>query len=155
MALLGTGYRRLLILVIIAIGFLLVALNIFLNYKLRSEIPALLDRFSKESPYKIQVAKASLDPLFRIRFDRVSVEDTAKETEVLKVNEVTVNPDIVSSILSRKIRLGEVSLNKVVAQSNKENIEMLTEKGVEDFAIGSALFNDENPIAFIEQIKSS
>jgi hypothetical protein len=128
MALLGTGFRRVLLLIVIAICIILVALNIVLNAKLRSYIPGLIEQFSSESPYKIEVGKMSLDPLFRVQFDRVRVLDPSAELkEVLKVNSITVKPDVLTSILSRKINMGEIVLNTPVAQSNKENINNLTD----------------------------
>lgn len=126
MTLLGNGFRRILLLLIIAICIILIALNVILNIKLRAEIPNILDKFSKESPYEIDVQKIRLDPLFRLQLDKVSIIDPSLETkDVLNVNQVSVNPNILSSLLSQKIVLGEVVLNTPVAQSNQENINNL------------------------------
>ena len=38
---------------------------------------------------------------------------------------------------------------------NQENIQMLIEKGAEDFAIGSAFFSNNNPQEWIDLIKKS
>lgn len=128
MTLLGTGFRRVLILAIIAICVILVALNIILNIKLRGVIPGLIEQFSAESPYLIEVGKINLDPLFRVQLDTVGITDPSAEIKsVLKVNRVTVKPHIVASILNRKIHLGEIVLNTPVAQSNQENINNLVD----------------------------
>lgn len=126
MTLLGAGFRRILLLLIIVICIILIALNVILNIKLRAEIPNFIDQFSKESPYQIDVRKISLDPLFRLHLDNVSIGDSSSEAkDVLKVNQVTVNPNILSSLFSQKIVLGEVVLNTPVVQSNQENINTL------------------------------
>ena len=126
MTLLGTGFRRVLLLAIIAMCVILVALNIILNIKLRSVIPGFIERYSAESPYEIEVGKTNLDPLFRVKFDEVSITDPSAEINtVLKVNRVTVKPHILASLLSRKIHLGEIVINTPVAQSNQENVKNL------------------------------
>lgn len=128
MTLLGTGFRRILLLLIIAIAIILIALNVILNIKLRAEIPNIIGQFSKESPYQIDVRKISLDPFFRLQLDAVSVIDPSSQTkDVLNINQVTVNPNILSSLLSQKVVLGEVVLNTPVAQSNQENINNLVD----------------------------
>lgn len=126
MTLLGTGFRRVLLLAIIAMCVILVALNIILNIKLRSVIPGFIERYSAESPYEIEVGKTNLDPLFRVKFDEVSITDPSAEINtVLKVNRVTVKPHILASLLSRKIHMGEIVINTPVAQSNQENVNNL------------------------------
>ncbi|MEX1000368.1 MAG: hypothetical protein WD000_10510, partial [Thermodesulfobacteriota bacterium] len=128
MTLLGTGFRRILLLLVIAICIILIALNVILNIKLRADIPNIIEQFSKESPYQINIRKISLDPLFRLQLDKVSVIDPSSETkDVLKVNQVTVKPHIFSSLFSQRIVLGEVVLKTPVAQSNQENVNNLVD----------------------------
>ena len=128
MTLLGTGFRRILLLLIIVIAIILIALNIILNIKLRADIPNIIDKFSKESPYQIDIQNISLDPFFRLQLDKVSILDPSSEIkDVLKVNQVTVKPNILSSLLSQKVVLGEVVLNTPKVQSNQENINNLTD----------------------------
>ena len=126
MTLLGTGFRRILLLVIIAICIILVALNIILNIKLRSDIPGLIEQFSNETPYHIDVGKISLDALFRVQFDEVSITDPSLEKkEVLDVNQITVRPNILSSLLGQRVVLGEIVLHYPKVQSNQENVNNL------------------------------
>ncbi len=128
MTLLGTGFRRILLLLVIAICIILIALNGILNIKLRAEIPNIIEQFSKESPYQINIRKISLDPLFRLQLDKVTVVDPSSETkDVLKVNQVTVKPHIFSSLFNQKIKLGEVVLKTPVVQSNQENVNNLVD----------------------------
>mgnify|MGYP001118584289 CR=1 FL=1 len=79
MTLLGTGLRRILLLLVIAIAIILIALNIILNIKLRADIPNIIDKFSKESPYQIDIQNISLDPFFRLQLDKVSILDPSSE----------------------------------------------------------------------------
>ena len=126
MALLGTGFRRILTLAIIAICIVLIALNIILNIKLRAEIPGLIEKFSKASGYEIDVKKVSLDFLFRLQLDGVSILDPkASIKDVLLAEQITVKPLILSSLLSQKINLGEIILHKPIVQSNRENVDNL------------------------------
>lgn len=126
MTLLGNGFRRILLLLIIAICIILIALNIILNIKLRADIPNLIEQFSKEIPYDIEVGKINLDPLFRMQFDKVSITDPSLEKKgVLDVRKITVSPNILSSIFGQRIILGEIVLHEPQVQSNKENINNL------------------------------
>lgn len=127
MALLGTGFRRILLLIIIAIAIILIALNVILNMKLRAEIPKIIEQFSNESPYKINVQNISLDPFFRLQADKVSVSDSTSETnDLLNIKKVRVNPNILSSLLSQKVVVGELVINSPKVQANQENIKNLT-----------------------------
>ena len=126
MTLLGNGFRRILLLAVIAICVILIALNIVLNIKLRSDIPGLIEQFSKETPYNIEVENISLDALFRLQFDNVSITDPSLDKkDVLDVDQVTVRPHILSSLFGQRIVLGEIVLHDPQVQSNKENIENL------------------------------
>ncbi len=128
MTLLGNGFRRILLLIVIAVCLILVALNIILNIKLRAEFPGLIEKFSKETPYDIDVGKISLDLLFRVQFDKVSVTDPSLEQpEVLNIRQLTVSPNIISSLLTQRIELGEIVLKTPVVQSNKENVNNLVD----------------------------
>ncbi len=126
MTLLGYGFRRILLLAIIAICLILVALNIVLNIKLRADIPALIEQFSNESPYDIEVGKISLDLLFRVQFDKVSITDPSLEQkQVLDARQITISPNIISSLLSQRIELGEIALKSPRFQYNKEKVNNL------------------------------
>ncbi len=126
MTLLGNGFRRILLLLIIAICIILIALNIILNIKLRADIPNLIEQFSKETPYDIEVGKINLDALFRMQFDKVSITDPSLEQkDVLDVRKITVSPNILSSIFGQRIVLGEIVLHEPQVQSNSENINNL------------------------------
>ncbi len=128
MTLLGSGFRRILLLLIIAIAVILIALNIILNIKLRADIPSLISQFSEQTPYDINVGEIGLDPLFRLQLDKVSVIDPASTTKnVLNVEQVTIEPHILSSLFNQKIILGEIVLKSPKFQSSKENVDKLVD----------------------------
>ncbi len=128
MTLLGSGFRRILLLAVVAICVILIALNIILNIKLRADIPGLIKQFSKETPYQIDVEKISLDALFRVQFDNVSITDPSIEKmEVLDVDKITVRPNILSSLLGQRAVLGEIVLHYPKIHPNKENVNNLRE----------------------------
>lgn len=124
MTLLGTGFRRILILLFIAVAIIMIALNIILNIKLRSEIPSLITQFSDQIRYDINVEQISLDPFFRLQLDEVSILDPESTTNnVIKINQATVAPRILSSLLKQKVVIGKIVLNNPIVQSNKANID--------------------------------
>ncbi|GJM15704.1 MAG: hypothetical protein DHS20C13_10310 [Thermodesulfobacteriota bacterium] len=128
MTLLGSGFRRILLLLIIAIAVILIALNIILNIKLRADIPSLISQFSEQTPYDINVSEIGLDPLFRLQLDKVSVIDPASTTKnVLNAEQVTIEPHILSSLFNQKIILGEIVLKSPKIQSSKENVDRLVD----------------------------
>jgi len=103
MALLRNGFRRILLLIVIIIGVTLIALNIFLNIKLRGDIPTFIEQFSSESGYQIEVQKIGLDPLFRLQLDDITVVDPTSDTkDVLEIDQATVKPRLISSLISQK-----------------------------------------------------
>ena len=126
MALLRNGFRRILLLIVIIIGVTLIALNIFLNIKLRGDIPTFIEQFSSESGYQIEVQKIGLDPLFRLQLDDITVVDPTSDTkDVLEIDQVTVKPRLISSLISQKIKLSEIVLNGLSVQSDKDNMNNL------------------------------
>jgi len=126
MALLSNGFRRILLLIVIIIGVTLIALNIFLNIKLRGDIPTFIEQFSSESGYQIEVQKIGLDPLFRLQLEDITVVDPTSDTkDVLKIDKVTVKPRLISSLISQKIKLSEIVLNGLSVQSCKDNMNNL------------------------------
>ena len=126
MTLLGNGFRRILFLIVIIICVILIALNIVLNIKLRADIPTFIEQFSSESGYQIGVQKIGLDPLFRLQLDDITVVDPTSDTkDVLDIDQVTVKPLLFSSLISQKIKLGEIVLNGPSFQSGEENMHNL------------------------------
>ncbi|MCZ6790418.1 MAG: hypothetical protein O7C70_01290, partial [Candidatus Dadabacteria bacterium] len=126
MALLRNGFRRILLLIVIIICVTLIALNIVLNIKLKGAIPTFIEQFSSESGYRIEVQKIGLDPLFRLQLDDITVVDPTSDTkDVLKIDQVTVKLRLISSLISQKIKLGEIVLNGLSVQSDKDNMNNL------------------------------
>ena len=126
MTLLCNGFRRFLILAVIIICAVLIALNIVLNIKLRADIPTFIEQFSRESVYQIEVQKIGLDPLFRMQLENITVVDPTSDTkDVLQIDRVTVKLLLFSSLISQKIKLGEVVLDSPSFQSGEENMNNL------------------------------
>ncbi len=126
MTFLGSGLRKFLILAVIIICVILIALNIVLNIKLRADITTFIEQFSSESGYRIGVGKIGLDLLFRLQLDKVTLLDPASDTkDVLDIDQITVKPLLFSSLISQRIKLGEIVLNGPSFQSGEENMQNL------------------------------
>lgn len=126
MTLLRNGLLRLLFIIILIICAVLVVLNVFLNIKLREYVPAYLDKFSRASGLTLQLNEAGLDPFFRIKLRGVKVADqSAARKGLAEIETLTIDPLIFSSLISRSVKLGEITIERPVIFYDKESLDRL------------------------------
>ena len=120
MTLLRNGLARVLFFIFLICCAVLVFLNIYLSGKLRQLAPGYLDQFSKLSGFNIHMDEASLDPLFRIRLDGVKVADPDPAQKGLAgIGTLTIDPSVLSSLMSRRLTIGEVIVDRPVISYNR------------------------------------
>src|SRR3990167_4864889 len=120
MTLLRNGLARVLFFIFLVSCAVLVFLNIYLSGKLRQLAPGYLDQFSKLSSFNIHMDEASLDPLFRIRLDGVTVADPDPAQKGLAgIGTLTIDPSVLSSLMSRRVTIGEVIVDRPVISYNR------------------------------------
>ncbi|MCL4244099.1 MAG: hypothetical protein KJ002_03070 [Candidatus Dadabacteria bacterium] len=109
-------------------------LNLFLNHKLGAEGPAYVDEFAGGLGYELGYDDASFDPLFRLRIRGAAMSSPDGGKPYVEIGSVIVNPSIISSILGRKVRIGDVYVERPVVRYDAEAADRLINlfKGDED-----------------------
>ncbi len=125
MAVLKKGYVKLLFLLLILLLTVLVFLNLFLNHKLGAEGPAYVEKFAGELGYEIGYDDASFDPLFRLRINGLSMSSPDKH--YAEIGRVIISPSIISSILGRRISIGDVYIERPVVRYDAEAADRLVD----------------------------
>lgn len=116
MAVLKKGYVKLLFLFFVLLLAALVFLNVFLNHKLGAEGPAYVDEFARELGYDLRYDDASFDPLFRLGVRGAVMSSPDGGKPYVEIGRVVINPSIISSILGRKVRIGDVYVERPVVR---------------------------------------
>ncbi len=126
MALLKNGFVRLLLISIAVICVLLVSLNIFLNIKLGKNVPGYLEQFSEQTGFDLKVDDASLDPLFRLKLRGIKVSDPSDASYMpAEIKSLILEPQIFSSLMERKINLGQIVIEHPVIRYRRESLDKL------------------------------
>ena len=125
MAVLKKGYVKLLFLLLILLSAVLVFLNLFLNHKLGAEGPAYVEKFAGELGYDLSYGDASFDPLFRLRIDGLSMSSPDGAKPYAEIGRVIISPSIISSILGRRISIGDVNIERPVGRYDAEAADRL------------------------------
>jgi hypothetical protein len=115
MTLRRNGLARALLLIFLLVCAGLVFLNFYLNGKLKQLAPAYLKQFSSLSGFDLRMEEAGLDPLFRIRLRGVRVsEPSIPEKGLAEIKTLTIDPGILSSLLSGSITIREIVIDSPV-----------------------------------------
>ncbi|MEZ4547254.1 MAG: hypothetical protein R3B51_05830 [Thermodesulfobacteriota bacterium] len=127
MAVLKKGYVKLLFLLLILLSSVLVFLNLFLNRKLGAEGPAYVEKFAGELGYDLGYDDASFDPLFRLRINGLSMSSPDGAKPYAEIGRVIISPSIISSILGRRISIGDVYIERPVVRYDAEAADRLVD----------------------------
>jgi hypothetical protein len=126
MTLLRNGLLRPLLIISVIICAALVVLNIFLNMKVKQYLPDYLGEFSRSTGLSIELDKAGIDLFFRIKLSGLKVSDPlSAQKSLTEIGKLTIEPHLLSSLVSRKIEIGEIMINNPVIRYDKESLDRL------------------------------
>jgi hypothetical protein len=136
MTLRGIGLARALFFTFLIVCAGLVFLNFYLSGKLRQLAPEYLNKFSELSGFNLHTDEAGLDPLFRIRLRGVKVSDPSiPQKELAEIRTLTIDPGIVSSLMSGSITVREIVIDGPVIRYDSGSagkVRDLIERGGEE-----------------------
>ena len=127
MAVLKKGYVKLLFLLLVLLSAALVFLNLYLNSKLGAEGPAYVEEFAGELGYDLSYDDASIDPLFRLRIDGLTMSSPDGGNPYAEIGSVIISPSIISSILGRRIRIADVYVERPVVRYDAKAADRLVD----------------------------
>jgi len=122
------GLLKILVIAAVLVLAALISINIILDRKLGGEAPGYIEKLSKESGYLIEFKEIGIDPLFNLRLSGLTITDPSQNNaQVAEVEEITVDPAIIPSLLEQRLIVNEVVVHNPNVRATKDNIQNLLE----------------------------
>jgi hypothetical protein len=120
-------FARISAIIIAGLAFLiLISAVIVSEVIIPGEIHSYIKEVSKGTPYRVEVKEITFDFLHALNGEEIQIfNPTSLTNPILKIENITVKPEIISSLINRKMEIREIIVDNPVVSFTEEGLDSL------------------------------